>query len=150
MPILLPNPLYALTLWQPWADLIVDGIKPVENRGWAPPQRLIGQAIVIHAGKTYDHDCALDCSEGVYGERVQVKPKSSIVLGAMVGIATIDRVTEKRTELLSESPWYFGPFGWWLRDVVKFKLPIHYKGAQGLWRVEGVLRAAVVAALEDR
>lgn len=39
----------ALTIWQPWASLIVAGAKPYEFRGWRFPRSLIGQRIVIHA-----------------------------------------------------------------------------------------------------
>lgn len=39
----------ALTIWQPWASLIIAGAKPYEFRGWRAPRALIGQRIVIHA-----------------------------------------------------------------------------------------------------
>ncbi|MFD2578767.1 ASCH domain-containing protein [Novosphingobium colocasiae] len=39
----------ALTLWQPWASLVIAGAKPYEFRSWRPPASLIGQRIVIHA-----------------------------------------------------------------------------------------------------
>lgn len=39
----------ALTIWQPWASLIMAGAKPYEFRGWRPPASIIGQRIVIHA-----------------------------------------------------------------------------------------------------
>lgn len=39
----------ALTIWQPWASLIVAGAKPYEFRGWRAPASMIGQRIVIHA-----------------------------------------------------------------------------------------------------
>jgi hypothetical protein len=39
----------ALTLWQPWASLVVAGAKPYEFRGWRPPASIVGQRIVIHA-----------------------------------------------------------------------------------------------------
>lgn len=42
----------ALTIWQPWASLIIAGAKPYEFRGWRAPRSLIGQRIVIHAGAT--------------------------------------------------------------------------------------------------
>jgi hypothetical protein len=41
----------ALTLWQPWASLIVAGVKPYEFRGWRAPASFVGQRIGIHAGK---------------------------------------------------------------------------------------------------
>jgi len=39
----------ALTIWQPWASLIIAGAKPYEFPGWRPPVSIIGQRIVIHA-----------------------------------------------------------------------------------------------------
>ena len=46
----------AISLWQPWASLIAAKIKPFETRHWAPPQKLIGQRIAIHASKKNSHD----------------------------------------------------------------------------------------------
>lgn len=40
----------AITIWQPWASLIMAGFKPYEFRGWPAPKSLVGQRIVIHAG----------------------------------------------------------------------------------------------------
>lgn len=45
------SPLKALTVWQPWASLIILGAKPYEFRGWRAPTSMIGQRIVIHAAK---------------------------------------------------------------------------------------------------
>lgn len=39
----------ALTIWQPWASLIMAGAKPYEFRGWRAPRSIVGQRIVIHA-----------------------------------------------------------------------------------------------------
>ena len=39
----------ALTIWQPWASLIIAGCKPYEFRPWPAPGRLWGQRIAIHA-----------------------------------------------------------------------------------------------------
>lgn len=40
----------ALTIWQPWASLIMADAKPFEFRHWPAPAQLVGQRIVIHAG----------------------------------------------------------------------------------------------------
>lgn len=63
----------ALTIWQPWASLIIAGAKPYEFRGWRAPRSMIGQRIVIHAAAhKIDRDEAIqlwtilmdrDCSE---------------------------------------------------------------------------------------
>lgn len=47
----------ALTVWQPWASLIIAGAKPYEFRGWRLPTNMIGQRIVIHAAaRALDRD----------------------------------------------------------------------------------------------
>ena len=40
----------AITLWQPYASLLVAGRKPHETRSWPPPDSLLGARIAIHAG----------------------------------------------------------------------------------------------------
>lgn len=44
------DPLHALTIWQPWATLIVEGAKPYEFRHWSAPRWIVGRRIAIHAG----------------------------------------------------------------------------------------------------
>ena len=41
----------AISLNQPFASLIAQGLKPYETRNWAPPESLIGHRIAIHATK---------------------------------------------------------------------------------------------------
>lgn len=51
----------ALTIWQPWASLIIAGAKPYEFRKHRAPRTIIGQSIVIHAGKlSVDRDDVQD------------------------------------------------------------------------------------------
>lgn len=42
---------YALTIWQPWASLVIEGAKPFEFRGHALPRHIRGKRVVIHAAK---------------------------------------------------------------------------------------------------
>ena len=39
----------ALTIWQPWASLVAEGVKTIETRSWPVPAALVGQRIGIHA-----------------------------------------------------------------------------------------------------
>lgn len=89
-----------ITIWQPWASLIVGSPttppqKPVENRSWRPPQSLVGERIAIHAGAKIDLDTFEDIFiDKVFGEDVRPpyeKPKL-FPFGAVVGVATLDRV----------------------------------------------------------
>lgn len=38
-----------ISIKQPWASLIVQGVKDIENRTWKCPEKYIGQIILIHA-----------------------------------------------------------------------------------------------------
>lgn len=40
----------AITIWQPWASLIIAGAKPYEFRGWPAHRAFQGLRIGIHAG----------------------------------------------------------------------------------------------------
>lgn len=48
-----------------------------------------------------------------------------------------------RSIVHDDSPWFSGPYGWLLVDVVAFPEPVPAKGAMGLWRVWGELRDRV-------
>ena len=45
-----------ITIKQPWASLIVHGIKDIENRTWPCPDKYIGQKILIHASLKPDRE----------------------------------------------------------------------------------------------
>ncbi len=47
----------AISIHQPWADLIVFGHKDIENRSWTTRYR---GRMLIHAGLTVDRDAVLD------------------------------------------------------------------------------------------
>lgn len=119
--------LLALTLHQPWASLIVRGFKPIENRGWAPNGALRpGQWFAIHAGKTWDDECAafareLGVPESFFNE--------ARIESAIVGVARFDGVTTA-----SADPWFFGPVGWMLGGAVAIE-PVPCRGWQKLWAV---------------
>lgn len=41
----------ALSLHQPWASLIAEGVKTIETRSWRAPQSMVGQRFAVHAAK---------------------------------------------------------------------------------------------------
>ncbi len=42
----------ALSIWQPWASLIMSGHKKIETRSWPAPYSVRGQRIAIASTKT--------------------------------------------------------------------------------------------------
>jgi hypothetical protein len=91
----------ALSVQQPWAWLIVNGYKPVENRDW--PTNVRGE-IAIHAGKTFDTDGYLwvrATSPEIPLPRVEQFEKGGIVGRAVLA----DCVSHL------DSLWFFGRYG---------------------------------------
>lgn len=122
-----------LTIRQPWAWLIVNGYKDVENRTWKTAVR---GPILIHAAKEMRNDEWLRAVTFIYDRFPEnwelVKPKrEDLKFGGIVGRATIvDCVTS------SDSQWFTGPFGFVLKDAktIPFR-PM--KGALGFWKEKG-------------
>lgn len=109
------GPILALSIRQPWASLIVEGRKDIENRTWRTEHR---GPILIHAAKTPDHEARDRLCR--YGD-----PS-----GGIIGIAeVVDCVTGH------QSPWFSGPIGWVLANPRRLKLT-PCAGRLGLFRPE--------------
>lgn len=148
----------ALTIYQPWASLIMAGAKPHEFRGWDYSVRypsLVGQRTVIHSSKRPIKlheilDLLNRLRDGTTGlvpalarpmlERVLDAPKGRGVLelGAGLGTAIMGKpvsVTEmaKGTVLQDSDRIDHSLFGWPVSGIEHFPEPIIVKGAQGFW-----------------
>ena len=144
----------ALTIHQPWASLIVHGLKPFEWRGWACPKWMVGQTVVIHAGAigarkgihhllARDDHIAASCGPGVDVAAIRVALERAasnptlMPLRAGLGTATLgepmlaDQVYHRQgLKIGGEGPWNWG---WPLSDVVRWDEPVPASGAQGFW-----------------
>lgn len=147
----------ALTLWQPWGWAIVAGYKAMENRPWPPPQSAIGQRLAIHAGKTWDRDGARSILDLIAPDAFP-DDLSAHVAGAVIGVATpvrvvrdggigVDGVPHVDTLTDDERRWFFGPYGWVLREVVRLPEPVPCRGYQMLWTLPDDVEAQVRAQL---
>lgn len=104
----------ALSIMQPWAWLIVNGHKEIENRNWRCHYR---GPILIHAGKKLDRDAFADLNEfrhPVHGGDLPppIDPPFRYDLGGIVGEAEIVDCVER-----SDDPWFVGRFGIVLRNA---------------------------------
>ena len=53
----------AITIKQPWASLIVHGIKDIENRTWPCPRKYIGQRVFIHAAGSHGRKFSINLTD---------------------------------------------------------------------------------------
>jgi len=124
------NPPLILSIRQPWAWLILNGGKNIENRTW--PTNVRGR-VLIHASKGMtraEYDDAMNFV--VTNPRIPLTfappDFNQLERGGLVGEVEIVDCVNK-----SESPWFFGPFGFVLRNPVK-KLFLPLKGQLGFFR----------------
>lgn len=150
-------PLRALSIMQPWAWLIVNGHKDIENRIW--PTKVRG-LVAIHSGKKLDVDCeyALTCHDGprhpVTGRPFSIDTGSRLCgsdslfasfsppswhgfTGGIVGVAEIvDCIPHGAADMQDEnSEWFVGPYGFVIRNARPVDF-IACRGQQGFfeWR----------------
>ena len=151
----------ALTLHQPWASLIVRGYKRLETRSWAPPKKLIGDRIAIHAAQHVDIDRAIEFWWELGIDRApwaaRAMPRGVIVCTAKLAgayrVASVYGDGQWRSyEMVPGSADHYGmqskidDYGdfspgrwlWRLDDVIREKPPIPAKGRQRLWEWEEV------------
>jgi len=132
-------PEIALSIMQPWAWLIVNGFKDIENRNWraANPGLRFRGPVAIHAGLKIDAEAHDDVVRGINpatgyrdmeGNLYPACFGNQVEVGGIVGVAEIvDVVTA------TESDWFFGPYGL----VTANPRPVPFvpaKGALGFFR----------------
>ena len=127
----------ALTLKHPWPWAICCMGKRIENRTWSPSLR-IGERFAIHGGKFPKGYDLLDVADiatqllGIHGIPKGVKDVvlADVIMAGIVATAVFGGILYH-----SDDPWFEGPKGWVLRDVIVLPEPIPCRGAQGLWDV---------------
>lgn len=166
----------ALTIWQPWASLIIIGAKPYEFRGWRPPASVQGQRIVNHAAarkvdwREVHQLIRLLEAGGRYAAQTCLKPDLALpflraavddpaLLPLAAGLGTV-RLGEPRNgiEIAAE----FGVprandsdrdahanWGWPMLDIERWAEPFPIKGAQGLWNWPDASSWAAEAAMQS-
>lgn len=117
----------ALSIRQPYAWLIVNGIKDVENRTWHTGYR---GPVLIHAGKTYPKRDHADDFDGLRAQGHPYPADRESMLGGIVGIATITGCVTSST-----SKWWIGPVGFTLADARPLPALIACKGELGFFDV---------------
>jgi hypothetical protein len=110
----------ALSIRQPWAWLIVNGWKDIENRDWPTPFR---GRVLIHTGKKHDGDPA-------QWDWPHIPQPPSFDYGGIVGEAEIVDCIRH-----SASEWFVGEYGFVLRNAKP--LPFQpYRGKLGFFEVD--------------
>lgn len=150
----------ALTLWQPWASLVMIGAKPYEFREWdysarGMYRRIVDQRIVMHAGARPIRPSEVqrllaDCRDGggntglivekavPFLERLAAAAKCQGVIPLGAGLGTV-RVGKPRNAggifggLPHDSDRGDFNYAWPCTEIEVWEEPIPMRGLQGFW-----------------
>jgi len=118
----------ALSIKQPWAELILRGRKQIEVRSWSTAYRGF---VWLHTGRSRDTAAA------------QYFNLENLPLGAHVGGMDLmdvipfdpDRWQKWRPNHLSPGTWHAGLFAWMITNPVRLRRPVSAAGQRGLFAV---------------
>ena len=129
----------AISLLQPWAALVVMGVKKIETRNWATKHR---GTILIHASQ--GKAGSIFASEPPFKKYIPDFKK--LPFGAIIGEATITDVIriedlEMPDELINHltmeekafGDYTKGRYAWILEDHKQFNKPIPARGTLSIW-----------------
>ena len=121
----------ALTLWQPWATLIVLGLKRYETRSWGTYYR---GPLLIHAGKRCDRQHERMLREEGWLDDVDGPLPTGVILAVaqLASMRAAAGVDVDHKEMLF-GDFSLGRYAWRLADVRPLAEPIPCRGKQGLW-----------------
>ena len=125
----------ALSLCQPYADLVVSGWKTIELRSWDTRFRGV---FLIHAAKAVRKADVKRLNATGFG------PGGEFVTGALIGKAELrdTRAYESAEDVDNDAESHFAPtginakYGFMLRKAVRFQTPIPCVGRLGFFNVE--------------
>lgn len=147
----------AISLWQPWASLVVRGLKAYEFRTWAAPRRFVGKRVAIHAAARKptraDWAALLDAlrapagfvailgREDAGGEALAfveraLRDPALVPLGAVVGTVVLgrpQRCVDLFRTVMDPAEIIPGMWAWPCLEPEAFVVPLPAKGAQGWW-----------------
>lgn len=128
----------ALSIRQPWAWLVINRHKPIENRTWTTKYR---GRVYIHASKGMTADEYQDAANFAMNLAGIVVPEfHELERGGIIGsVEIVDCVTE------SDSPWFFGKCGFVMRDPKPLPF-VACKGQLGLFKLDPAVVRQINAA----
>lgn len=126
----------AITIKQPWASLIVHGIKDIENRTWRTNFR---GRVLIHSSEKGDR-AKYGCLQSEQRQKVLYTPIGSVnfndlPFGSIIGSVEIVDCVQNHPSIWAEK----GVYNWVLANPILYEKPIeNVKGKLSFWDYPGI------------
>ena len=122
------NKYYGLSIRQPWASLIIMGLKSVEIRSWSTPYR---GRLYIHVSKTVDNEAR---------RRFAIDFKATGVIIGSVDLVDISPFTDETWYSLADEHLQLGPprrdlFAWFVQNPRALQWNVPCAGHLGLFEI---------------
>lgn len=121
----------ALSIRQPWAEMILHHGKDIENRDWNTKFR---GRFLIHASKAWgrsEKETYNSLADDLGLREGEIRAPEDLPLGCLIGSGELTDVVTS-----SFSQWFMGDYGFVIRNPIVFKKPIPLKGKLGFFDVE--------------
>ena len=129
----------AITIKQPWASLIVHGIKDIENRTWPCPRKYIGQRVFIHAAGSHGRKFSIDLTDAqtkaAFATIAIETMFGNMPFGSIIGSVEIVDCSMNHPSIWAEK----GVYNWIRANPILFNKPIeNVKGKLSFWEYPGI------------
>jgi hypothetical protein len=131
---------------QPWATLVVCGLKEYETRRWSTAHR---GPLAIHASKRFDYDVQVLCEQEPFKSLLTglgYENRNDLPRGVLLG--TVELLECIPTNLLNPSPeekilgdWRPGRFAWKLANPHRLEVPVPMAGRLGIFELPDQIAA---------
>lgn len=117
-----------LSVKQPWADLLVSGLKDIENRTWATKYR---GKLLIHASTRPDKGLFDNLTfDQLYSLPRTYISNCNLQYGSIIGMVELIDCVQNDKSVWAEN----GVYNWKLKNAIKFDKPItNVKGSLMFW-----------------
>jgi len=133
-----------ISIWQPFATLVVRGYKIFETRGWAPPKSIIGQRIGIASTRNItraQRDYFYSEHFKKFYERLDMPDLPYLPHGYLLGSVIVDSFQLMTPEFMDDVSneeqsygfWEVDRYAWRLREPREFIRPLIIRGQQGIY-----------------
>lgn len=137
----------AISVRQPWAELIISGRKKIELRDWKP----------VYLDEPYRGRLWLHTGLQKAAELEKSFGFSDLYRGGYIGIVTLDLVVEMtkerweqwREQHLDTGQFPQGYYAWVLSSPIRFKSPLDAPGKLGLYHPSQEIYKQLIARLDD-
>lgn len=137
-----------ISVWQPYATLLVKGIKRIETRPNPAPSTVLGERIGIASTKIItpaQRAAMIDPEFARHYAETGLPELDFLHHGYLLGtvvvksstVITQDDIDDITEEELSYGWFEHGRYAWRTTDNVEFNEPIPVRGSQGIWIYDG-------------